>query len=81
MHYNGDGVCCMNYDGDVGSALIFVCLMYGTGVVSALNEQRVCCIAVCVLTLGCVTSDRCSMRSQFYPHALFCCPMAMAALR
>ena len=48
MHYNGDGVCCMNYDGDVGSALIFVCLMYGTGVVSALDEQRVCCIAVCV---------------------------------
>ena len=37
-----------------------------------------CCMFV--LALGCFISDWCSMRSQFHPRALFCCPMAMAAL-
>ena len=38
LHYNGVG----------GSALIFFCWMYGTGVVLGLDEQRVRCITVCV---------------------------------
>ena len=44
-------------------ALIIVCLMYGTGVVLALNQQYVRHIAVCVLELGCVIRDRCNMGS------------------
>ena len=31
----------MHYNGDDGSALIFVCWMYGTGVALAVHEQRV----------------------------------------
>ena len=71
----------LHYNIDYGSALIFVGWTYGTGVVLALDEQRVRCIALSVLALGCVISDRCSMRSQFHSHVLFCCPMAMTALR
>ena len=51
-------------------------------------ERALCCpctnsayvTLLCVLALGCVISERWNMRSQFHPHALFCCPMEMTAL-
>ena len=45
---------CTIYNGDDDSALIFVCLMYGTVIGLALNQQRVrfyCC--VCALIWRC----------------------------
>ena len=77
MHYNGDGA---SYIIMAMMALrFFGCLMYATVGPKPTVRTSHCCVRV--LALGCVISGRCNMRSQFHPHAPFCCPMALAALR
>ena len=65
----------IHYNGNDGSALIFVCWMYGTGAVLALNQQRVrlyCCVCLNLKML--VMFDIVWGRNTTLTHALFCCP-------
>ena len=71
-------------DGNDGFVLIFVCWMYETNVVLALNQQLVrlhCCMCLNLRVL--VISVWCSMTSWYSPgnailmNAPFCCPNAL----